>query len=62
MYVSNVFLTQLIFKRVKVRRMPGNCKLYSGCRGSVSRMPLLEQTRFGCHELKSKNNYRIKKS
>ena len=37
-----------------VRRMPGHFKRYSGCRGLVRRMPPMEQTRIGCHELKSK--------
>ena len=32
-------------------------KRYSGCRGLVRRMPFVEQTRFGCHELKSKNMF-----
>ena len=35
----------------------GHFKRYSRCRDLVRRMPVLEQTRFGCHELKSKNNY-----
>ena len=43
-----------------VHQMPGLLKRYSGCRGLVRHMPLLEQTRFGCHELKSKNDFRTK--
>ena len=39
---------------------PGHFKRYSGCRGLVRRMPLLEQTRFRCHELKSKMYFRTK--
>ena len=35
--------------------MPDHFKRYSGCRGLVRRMPLLEQTRFGCHEFKKVN-------
>ena len=41
-------------------RIPGHFKRYSGCRGLVRRMPTLKQTRFGCHELKSKNYFRTK--
>ena len=48
-----------VYMRVKppflVRRMPVLFKRYSGCRSLVRRMPLVEQTRFGCLEYKSKN-------
>jgi len=48
-----------VYMRVKppflVRRMPALFKRYSGCRSLVRRMPLVEQTRFGCLEYKSKN-------
>jgi len=43
-----------------VRQMPGYFKRYSGCRGLVRRMPLLEQTRFGCPELANKYDFRTK--
>ena len=45
---------------VLVRRMPGHFRRYSGCRGLVRRIPLLDQTRFGCHELKNKSDFRTK--
>jgi len=40
---------------ILVRHIPGHFKRYSRCRGLVRRIQLLEQTRFGCYELKSKN-------
>ena len=35
---------------------------YCRCRGLICRMPLLEQTRFGCHDLKSKTFLEQKQS
>ena len=51
-------LLNLWFMRVNLPPPP--FLWYSGCPGLVRRMPLLEQTRIGCHYLKSKNICRTK--